>query len=230
MSGRERHHVVDVLRLPIGADVTLFDGRGSEARAIVVEITQERVEFELKETPRREQRNELPLTVAVAAPKGARGDWLVEKCAEIGVCRLVFIDTQRGEVRPGEGKLERWRRKAIEAAKQSGAANVMQIDAGRSLHAICDGASDRIAIYFGTTLAGASGFHSELSALSGHDESAVACVCVIGPEGGFSNEEIDTLQRCGARPMSLGRSTLRVETAAIAAAAIWAAFVSERGA
>lgn len=217
---------MDVLRLPIGADVTLFDGRGTQARARVVDVTSEQVVFELQESPHDARADSISLTIAVAAPKGSRGDWLVEKCAELGVSRLALIDTQRGEVRPGDGKLDRWRRKAIESAKQSGAASVMEIQAGATIEQILlDRAPGGVAFY-GATEGVAPGLHSCLLEASSAESPATACVCVVGPEGGLTVEEIETLQSHGARPMSLGRSTLRVETAAIAAAAIWAEFNS----
>ncbi|MCB9853636.1 MAG: 16S rRNA (uracil(1498)-N(3))-methyltransferase [Phycisphaerales bacterium] len=224
LTGRERHHAVDVLRLPIGAIVTLFDGKGQEAQACVIEMSSERIIFELTETPRSAGVSGLLLTLAVAAPKGARGDWLVEKCAEFGVSRLVLIDTQRGEVRPGDGKLERWRRKAVEAAKQSGSAGVMQIEAGASIEQVFrEGVPGSRAVY-GATDGAAIGLYSCL--VEAMSAEAPACICVIGPEGGLTPAEIETLKTLGARPVSLGRSTLRVETAAIAAAAIWAGAVS----
>lgn len=217
LTGGERHHAVDVLRLAVGAEVTLFDGQGREARARIVAIDEDRVDLALIESPRDAGHSARSLTLVVAAPKGGRADWLVEKCGELGVARLVFVESQRGEVHPGEGKLERWRRKAVEAAKQSGAAVVTQIDAGRTLESLAGELLPTATGYVGATTGEATLFVDAMVNAAG------ACVCFVGPEGGFTEQEIERLIAHGARPVSLGPSTLRVETAAIAMAAIWGA-------
>ena len=225
LTGSQRHHAVDVLRLAIGADATLFDGRGREVRAKVVGISADHVTFERIEPPRDVHAARLPLALAVATPKGARADWLVEKCAEFGVSRLILIETQRGEVHPGAGKLERWRRKAVEAAKQSGAAVVTRIEAGATIDDICRDKSPGSALVFGATDQSGIGFHACLTRFGEAEPPIDGILCVIGPEGGLTDAEMDLLTSHGAAPVSLGRSILRVETAAVAFAAVWAGFV-----
>jgi 16S rRNA (uracil1498-N3)-methyltransferase len=226
--GVQRHHAVDVLRLRVGAVATLFDGRGWEAGASVVEITQERIVFKLAESPRKAILAELGLTLAVATPKGPRADWVVEKSAEFGVTRLVFIETQRGEVHPGSGKLERWRRKAGEAAKQSGAPIITSIESGVTIADLCGESTAAPAIAFGATDCSGCSFDEFLVRVGAGDASADEIVCFIGPEGGLTDAEIGALMSAGGQPVSFGRTTLRVETAAIAAAAIWAAFAGRK--
>lgn len=226
MTGRERHHAVDVLRLRAGAQVMLFDGSGLEARANVVEIGDDEIVFELAEAPHAAPHTVMALTLAVAAPKGTRGDWLVEKCAEFGVSRLVFIDCERGEVNPGEGKLARWRRKAVEAAKQAGTASVMEIESDATIEKVARHIAPTTLGLYGATRGDAPALYECLVGVRAADSGVTACVCFIGPEGGLTDAEIEALHAQGARPMSLGASTLRVETAAIAVAAIWAAYFS----
>ncbi|HPF39925.1 MAG TPA: RsmE family RNA methyltransferase [Phycisphaerae bacterium] len=224
LTGRERRHAVDVLRLSVGAEVALFDGRGAQALAGVVAITADEVRLELRTSPERIRSSPIALTLAVAAPKGSRGDWLVEKCAELGVPRLVLIDTQRSEVQPREAKLDRWRRKAVEAAKQSGAASVMRIESGRSIAEVLAGVSAEGCVVYGATSGDAPSLHTLLDDLDRVAGGEKDVLCVVGPEGGLTEAELGLLASRGARAMTLGAPTLRVETAAIAAAAVWAGF------
>lgn len=224
LSGRQRHHAADVLRLAVGAEATLFDGRGREAHARVIHVSADRISFELVESPREVATSDLSLVLAVATPKGSRADWLVEKCAEFGVARLLFIESQRGEVHPGRGKLERWRRKAEEAAKQSGSPRIMRIESGATIDGICGAIGPASRIVFGATDGSGMPIHASMSALNDGNRNFDEIVCVIGPEGGLTGDEAGALIKCGAIPITLGRSILRVETAAIAVAAVWAGF------
>ncbi len=116
LASDEAHHLIHVLRLGPGAEVSLFDGHGRAARAIVLRITDGEVALEiLGVEPSRE--SPLSLTLAVAPPKGDRMSFLVRKLAELGVTRVIPLQTDRAGT---PGPLERYRRIALEASKQSG--------------------------------------------------------------------------------------------------------------
>src|SRR5690606_23984550 len=120
------HHVRDVLRLAEGAEVEVFDDGGRVGAGRLVEVSAAGVVVEVDAISRRAVGVEL--TIASAVPKGQRADWMVEKLAELGVSRFVPLATARSVVHPeGRGKLDRWRRLATEAARQSGS-GVMRID------------------------------------------------------------------------------------------------------
>src|SRR5688572_8850936 len=93
--GSEAHHLAHVMRAAVGAEVTLFDGSGAEFPARVIKIGRSQVELVVLE--RREIDRELPfpLVLGVALPKGDRQKWLVEKATELGVSRIVPLQTSR---------------------------------------------------------------------------------------------------------------------------------------
>ena len=171
-------------------------------------------------SPCRDRAERPALVLAVATPKGSRADWLVEKCAELGVGALWLLRAERGPVAPGPGKVERWRRKAVEAAKQAGQQVVMTVEPPRTVAETLT-ASAGLEVLYGHP----SPTSVSLLRTIGQRRSAAAAaeplVIFIGPEGGFTDEECGTIEAAGGVAVSLGESILRVETAAIAAAAVW---------
>ena len=135
ISNPETHHLRDVLRLGDGAAVEVFDDTGRVARAILRFAGQSAIAHvetftELSESQRQ-------LIIASAMPKGNRADWMIEKLSELGVHGFVPLVTRRSVVlAEGKNKLERFRRIATEAAKQSHRSGVLQIDAVQSLEAV----------------------------------------------------------------------------------------------
>lgn len=158
------------------------------------------------------------LTLIVAACKGPRLDWLIEKCTELGVSRIVLAEFERSVVRCGPRHVEKLRRTAIEASKQCRRAWLPEIAAGLSLAeavAPCDGIPLLIA-------------HPEPSAAALPDwlarhASERKLSAVVGPEGGLTPTEIVFLRSAGAVEVRLAETVLRVETAAAAIAACWGA-------
>ncbi|HTI50139.1 MAG TPA: RsmE family RNA methyltransferase, partial [Planctomycetaceae bacterium] len=127
LTGAEAHHLQRVMRLNAGDEVTLFDGRGTEARARIDALTSDAVELTVVERFLTEDSARRSVTLATAVPKGERFDWLVEKATELGVDRLVPLVTARSVVHPGAGKLQRLRRTIIEASKQCGRSRLMEL-------------------------------------------------------------------------------------------------------
>ena len=121
--------LVSVLRLRAGAALRLFDGAGHEREATVVEARRERAVLALGAAVEALAEPLVPVTLVCAFPRGQRGDWLVEKATELGVARLVPLEADHSVLRPGDGRVERWRRIAIEAAEQCGRAVVPEIGA-----------------------------------------------------------------------------------------------------
>jgi 16S rRNA (uracil1498-N3)-methyltransferase len=210
----EAHHAVGVLRLAVGDEVIVFDGRGLEANGRIVEIRSGDVIIAV------DQARQIPLpvknlTLAVATPKGERADWMVEKCAELGVTRLIPLRTERGQVSPGKAKLDRWRRKADEAAKQSSQARTLLVEDEMTIPSL-------LSTVHGSVLFGdRDAEQALLDALKSTDQQKDA-VLLIGPEGGFTDGETSAMKAAGGRPIRLAESILRVETAAVAAASVWA--------
>lgn len=211
----QRHHLSRVLRLDRGAPVELVDGRGGLARArwegdgrlAVTELC-----------PRR-ARPERRLWLAVAPPRPSRLDWLVEKAAELGVARLTLVSTRHAARDVGAARLERLARKAREALEQCRRLHALALDGPRPLTDLLSAAE-----------AGDAERPRALWVAHPPDGAALdgapppvpddgPLLAVVGPEGGLAADELEQLERAGARRVALGRGVLRVETAALALAA-----------
>jgi 16S rRNA (uracil1498-N3)-methyltransferase len=212
LTGPEAHHLAHVLRISAGAAVELFDGLGRSAAADVIRVNKRDVVLHIHES--HFTHATIPeLTLAVAPPKGERFDWLIEKSVELGVRRLIPLITTRSVVDPREGKLDRLRQAVIAACKQCRRNHLMVIETPTRWDEFLEGLDSAdpcwIAHPGGTPLA----------ELVSHVETR-PIVAAIGPEGGFTENEVAQALQRGVRPASLGDLILRVETAAVAVAAL----------
>lgn len=228
LTGPEAAHALQVLRLGVGAEVELFDGRGREVRGQVRAVSGEALEVEVIGPVHDRPVPRTRLILAVAMPKGRRADWLVEKCAELGVESLWLLQTARGIVDPRPTKIARLQRKAAAAAKQARLAHVMTIEPSKPIEAAVNSINTNVSIIFGNPDAASPSLVEVLCDI-GHDpDTAQDLLIFIGPEGGLTDEEQKLLRRRGGRPVRLGNSILRIETAAVAAASIWACWALRR--
>ncbi len=216
----EAHHLIHVMRARPGSRVVLFDGSGAEFSARVEKVA--RAEVQLVVTAREEIDRELPyrLTLGVALPKGERQRWLVEKAVELGVGRVVPLQTARSVAQPVQQALARLQRAVIEASKQCGRNRLMRISKPAVLADFVAHTADaptRLMAHPGEK----KGHPASLSRGSPDDASrsgtAVAgpVLLAVGPEGGFTGEEVSLATAAGWRLIDLGPRILRVETAAI---------------
>ncbi len=208
LTSDEAHHLIHVLRLSTGDEVALFDGRGTAKSARVTSIHTNNVELELGD-PLPTHESPIALTLAVAVPKGEKMSLIVQKVTELGVAAVQPLITDHGEV--GEDwiqkRLERWRRVALEAAKQSARSRVPRIETPKSF--------DDLDIMKRDTLLLRSGA-PPLREKPSTNQPIIA----IGPEGGWSTRELALAHERAVLELSLGPRTLRTETAAITATAI----------
>ncbi|MSQ42164.1 MAG: 16S rRNA (uracil(1498)-N(3))-methyltransferase [Dehalococcoidia bacterium] len=206
LTGARARRLTQVLRLRVGAQFTVFDGLGAERAARVAQAAGGAVvlAFGHAVTPALEP--PLPVTLACAFPRGDRGDWIVEKTTELGVARIVPLLAERSVLEPGAGRVERWRRVAIEAAEQCGRARVPEIGG-----AVPAGALRLVAAI------GASMTVREVIGAALPPPSAVAVF--VGPEGDWTAPELAAHAASGAVAITLGPRVLRVDTAAVVAVA-----------
>ena len=208
LEGPEAHHLTRVRRAGIGAEVEVFDGLGGLASGRIVEVGRDRVAIAV------EVRGAAPgpplpeVTLASAFPKGDRVEWLVEKATELGVARLVPLRTARSVVDPRSAKLDRLRRRVIEACKQSGRNHLMAIEEPIGWDELIRSADDPARL-----VADPDGGGFEPADRAGRATIAV------GPEGGLTDEELGGAADRGWRSVGLGPHVLRIETAAVAACA-----------
>jgi 16S rRNA (uracil1498-N3)-methyltransferase len=210
LEGEEAHYVTRVVRAREDERLTASDGAGLVA-TLRIEALKPAVGLMLEascEHPRPPSARLL-----CGAPEGERGDWLVEKLAELGVTDLQPLETEHGRWPPPK-RDARWERLAVAALRQSRSAWRMQIHPALGLSEAM--AAAREPVRWLTDPAGepAAGY------LPGPDGAAVAAV---GPAPGFTEPERKALRGSGFTPVSLALGRLRTETAALTVAALWAA-------
>ena len=212
LDGDEARHLARVLRGRIGDNVRVFDGSGCEWPARIALIGRDEVIVEVGSPMVAAPERRLALTLAVALPKGERQKWLVEKLTELGTDRLVPLVAGRGVAEAGPAALGRLRRGVIEACKQCGRNTLMAVAEPATIVEVCAASA-------------ASGYRAVLCDPDGHPldagslREAGAVLGLVGPEGGFTADEIAAAATAGAVRASLGPHVLRVETAAVALAA-----------
>jgi 16S rRNA (uracil1498-N3)-methyltransferase len=220
----DTQHAVQSLRLHANDTVTLFDGLGRIGRAVLLAETasspraargrQRKPPAFLVDTVQLAPPPPRTLTLIVPGCKGARLDWLVEKGTELGVSRFILTEFEHSVVHVGLQHVRKLARTAVEACKQSHRARLPQIEAVRTL-------AEAIAAVAGATLLVA---HIDAHApwLVEQPPTSQRAV-VIGPEGGLAPAELAAVQAAGGQIVRLADHILRVETAALAAAAQWPA-------
>lgn len=214
----ETRHAILSLRLSAGDEIELFDGRGGAARAVLVGNPEKSrgkaartVSVQLGEI-RREPPPSRTLTLISAGCKGARLDWLIEKTTELGVTRIVLAEFERSVVHIRADQAEKLQRTAIEACKQSGRNWLPEIVAGvRALDAAREPAE-----LFVCDLGAAVSYRSN------EKPETAQTAFIVGPEGGLMESELAAFRSAGAQFVRLAEHVLRVETAAVCAAAQWA--------
>lgn len=215
LTGPEAHHLAVVCRARPGDVVTLFNGDGHDYRAEVLGVSKNRVSLLIRSAEWVDRELPHPLVIASALPKGDRADVLVEKLTELGVTRFVPLITARSVVRPKPGTTDKFARVVVEASKQCGRNRLMVVDAPQPWDAFVrrqDLPPCRLMLH-------TAGGLPELRAKA-RTSSGVAAA--VGPEGGFTPEEVAAAVSSGWQPVALGPRVLRVETAAIAVAALLA--------
>jgi len=208
-------HARDVLRLEIGGEVEVFDDAGAAARGMIVEL-EPLVSVQVDAIDDERDANVTEITVAAAVPKGDRADWMVEKLSELGVACFIPLAAARSVVLPeGRNKRERWQRIATESAKQSRRRGVMRIEELTKVDVATRQAAGTRAIVLSTE----ADARPILEALA---DAPPRITLFIGPEGGWTDEELGLFARHGVAAVKLTDTILRVETAALVAAAICA--------
>jgi 16S rRNA (uracil1498-N3)-methyltransferase len=224
LAAEEARHLVDVLRLGRGDEVFVFDGEGREYRCRVAEAGRAQALLEVcEEVEAARPASPLRLTLCVALLKGEKFDLVVQKATELGVARLVPVVTKFADVRVKEGadgvrRLARWKRIALEAAKQSGRASLPELLGPTPFASVVRGEAieaSQCRLFFSER--GGRGLVEALSECPGELKRVAA---LVGPEGGWAEEELEAARVGGWNVITLGGRVLRAETAAIVATAL----------
>ncbi len=214
------HHMVHVLRLKRGSRICLVDGGGREYTGVIRRMNGESVSVAMEECRQAQAAASGPaITLFQGLPRGDKLELILQKCTELGASGIVPFAAARSIARvPStrlEEKLERWRRIAKEAARQSNRNSVPDIYFAADLTEALHLADNHIKLFLWEQ-AEPGTLRSTLAGMDRPEQLAV----IIGPEGGFTAEEAASAVKCGAIPVSLGKRIVRTETAGLAILAI----------
>src|ERR1700730_6663264 len=214
LTGRHAEHLARVLRARVGQEFDIATGLAVR-KSRITSIAESRVEFELgEEVP---AASAARITLALAVFKFDRMEWAIEKCTELGVAHIVPVIAQRTDLHLAAATIkrtERWRRIARQAAEQSRRAAPPEIAAPVELPEVL-GLPGDVRIVLAESEEKAL-LRDVLESLPREADIVLA----VGPEGGWTVDELQSFHRAEWSPASLGRTVLRAETAAIAATAI----------
>jgi 16S rRNA (uracil1498-N3)-methyltransferase len=219
LDGSESRHAAGPLRLRVGDSVVLADGSGHLADAVLRVVANRGCEAEIVATRLIPEPSDLSLTLAMAVLHSQAMDWAVQKAVEIGIDHLVPVMASRSQLgrRAARGRLGHWRRVARQALKQCRRPWQMEIAEPQTVDEIIASCGRR-------RVAVADPDGSAIGELG----AAIPEMLMVGPEGGFSDDELASMDRAGWLRLRLGRYVLRADTAAVVgAAAIVAAHDAE---
>lgn len=207
VSGDEFHHSIRVVRVRVGEDVEVFDRAGNAARGVVESIERDRAVIAVGEpVPSRE--SPLPVHLAMSIIQIEKFELVLQKATELGVRTIIPLVTDRIELRAERysGKMERWNRVVFEAVKQCGRTVVPVIEAPAGFEDVI--ARPGVKILF------------DADAPAAQIDRPLDVTILIGPEGGWTEEELRAARDRGVLLQPLGPRRLRAETAAIAAVSV----------
>lgn len=217
LEGSAAEHVRRVLRLRAGDPVTLFNGDGHDYPGRVLALRGSRVEVEVSVREAARAEAPLALTLVQGIARSERMDLVMQKATELGVTRIVPVQTARSVVRierdAAARKLGHWQGIVVAACEQCGRARLPAIEPPQTLAAWLARPAPAGVRRLQLDPAGAS-------PLAGAAAGAAAIELLVGPEGGLEDAERDAAAATGHRPCTLGPRILRSETAAIAAIAV----------
>ena len=215
ITGEEAQHISRVLRMKKGDEVTLCDGEGNFHEARLCDFSQNCVTAEILSSRKAETEPRTQITVFQGVPKNPKLETIVQKLTELGVVRIVPVDTIRAVAKLDKSaKVDRLRKIAREAAKQSKRGIIPFVNDSVSFKKAVEMAAlaDLAIIPYEEERE-----CSLKTVLQGKKPNTVAVM--IGPEGGFEESEIQLAKESGIMSVTLGRRILRTETAPIAVSA-----------
>jgi 16S rRNA (uracil1498-N3)-methyltransferase len=224
LAGEEAHHALRVLRVRLGERVDVLNGAGACHHCTVDSVQKNTLDLAVIETV---QTPALPwrITLFLAVPKGKTMDAVIQKATELGVSRIVPVLSERAiphlDQEAVGHKQEKWQQIAIEAVKQCGQTWLPHVESPSSWNAAIQrmpvGELDLVASLLPGSVHARQGFTDFFSS-QGHKPTTLSLW--IGPEGDLTPAEVESLLARGAKPITLGRLVLRVETAVISALSV----------
>lgn len=215
IEGDEANHIIKVLRMKEGESLTLFDGDGNCVDGEIEKIENKMVFVKVIDRYASKTEPELKITLFQAIPKNPKMDLIIQKATELGVTKIVPVNTKRIVAKiEKEAKIERLQKIAYEAAKQCGRAYVPIVSSPVSFDEALKMAS--------AMDSGIIPYECEKDGKMSNyvSESTKSLAIFIGPEGGFEEAEVEKAISNGVKPVTLGKRILRTETAGLIASAV----------
>ena len=214
VEGEEVKHIKKVLRLRAGDEVAVFDGLGREFEGTIVEEGLSSVVIRVQNVLSSKRDSPVEVTLAQSLLKGEKMDYLIQKATELGVKDVIpFLSSRSVPLLDKLGKLKRqhrWEKIAIEASKQCGRGVVPKIESLQDYSDMLRTASPNTLRLILWEREG-----TKLKQIFERSKERKKVFFIIGPEGGFSQEEVEEAKRAGFIPVTLGRRILRAETASL---------------
>jgi 16S rRNA (uracil1498-N3)-methyltransferase len=214
IEGNEVKHIRRVLRLKAGDEIIVFDSLGKEYEGTIIEETTSFVVIKIQNIFLSKRDSPLDVTLAQSLLKGEKMDYLIQKATELGVKEIIpFFSSRSVPLLEKSGRLKRhhrWGRIAIEASKQCGRGVVPKIEPLQDYSEMLQLASPgslRLILW--------EREGGQLKEVLERSKEKTRIFFIIGPEGGFSQEEVEEAKRAGFIPVTLGRRILRAETASL---------------
>ena len=209
-------HAVQVLRLSVGESLILFNGEGGEYLAQISNVSKRSASVQIDSFSAIDTESPVHLTLVQAVIKPDKMDFSLQKAVELGVNTIQPLITQRSVVRIGkeqvDKKLQHWEGIVVAACEQSGRTRMPTVQTPLTLERWLE------TPFVGTRIILAPGDFPRINALPADLPAPIALL--IGPEGGFTDAEVETCVQAGVMPVSLGPRILRAETASSAALAL----------
>lgn len=201
-----------VLRKKPGDKVWAVDGEGSSYDVEIVSVNKSTVTARIWQSRRMLNEPTVQITLALGLIKGDRFDWLVEKATELGVNHIIPLVTEKTVVKPSAAKTNRWKRIALSAMKQSGRACLPEISEGKTFRQILTYSAGFKECYIAEKTEDSISFSSIVERKRNTSQKILM---LIGPEGGFTETEIDEAREYGFEIVHFGDRRLRAETAGL---------------
>ncbi len=218
VSGQEARHMQRVLRLRVGDSVGLFDGTGKEYRGKILRQNRHAVTLRILEITAPRHESPLTITMGQSLIKGKKMDFIIQKATELGISTIIPFISSRSISSLNEGRVEqrvgRWQKIAVESSKQCGRATPPRVEKVVGFEQILKRTSpgeERIILWE----RGTADLKSLFRGRHGTTRFSKRVYFLVGPEGGFSEEEVKRAEKAHFTAVSLGSRILRVETAGL---------------
>ncbi|MHB8961673.1 MAG: RsmE family RNA methyltransferase [Saccharofermentanales bacterium] len=220
VTGDDRRHMKDVLRIKPGEAVSISDPSGRDYACRLLSYDDSGACLEITECLDGDREPDYEVTVYQGLPKSDKMDSIIQKCTELGACRIIPVVCARSvakfrDIGDAQKKTGRWAKIAREAAKQSGRSRIPQVGGPVAFTDALAGIGSADIRFIPWECEDSLNLKQFLISASGDTPAGIRTIAfIIGPEGGFDASEVELARRAGISPVTLGKRILRTETAA----------------